>query len=551
VNEAPPRSAGAVFVNERVLYSLTAIAVAAALGFGAFAWSRRVDISASERYGEQLRSLLALDARLSAEVMKAHSGIVAHYDGIVQTEAARKRLVRALRHVPPFVASEGQARLRAEIEDAERARREVERLVERFKREHAVLRNSLRFLPVLSKELDAYRDDDPSAQPIVEPATDLVRDELLLQTWQDAAILARVDSALAALDAIALRAPEPHRSALAMVAAHARVVRERTPVVRELTRQIVLLSANTPAHAISATFARYQQRAIATAESDRLLLFALSLFAFGAGAASIIARLRRSADRLRKTSAQLERAIESLRAEQAKQKELAELKSRFVSMASHEFRTPLSVIVSSSEMLEAYAARWPEQKKAEHFTRIRSAALGMTRMLDAILMIGRSDAGLLRFNPQPLEIGQFCGDVLSAIGDATGQRQRVVYRGPAGGERVLADETLLRHVLENLLGNALKYSQSGSSVELEVARQRGELMFRVIDRGIGISEEDQKHLFESFHRGTNVGSVSGTGLGLAIVRGATELHGGSISVHSEVGVGTSFTVRIPCVGGEA
>jgi signal transduction histidine kinase len=220
-------------------------------------------------------------------------------------------------------------------------------------------------------------------------------------------------------------------------------------------------------------------------------------------------------------------------------------------MTSHEFRTPLSVIMSSSEMLEAYAARWPKQKKAEHFARIRSAALGMTRMLDAILMIGRSDAGLLKFNPRPLEIGRFCGDVLSAIGDATGQRQRVVYRGPADGERVIADEILLRHVLENLLGNALKYSGSDSPVELDVTRENGELILRVHDRGIGISEDDQRHLFESFHRGTNVGSVSGTGLGLAIVRGATELHGGSVSVHSEVGVGTSFTVRIPCVRSEA
>ena len=109
----------------------------------------------------------------------------------------------------------------------------------------------------------------------------------------------------------------------------------------------------------------------------------------------------------------------------------------------------------------------------------------------------------------------------------------MIYRGPSDDERVVADETLLRHVLENLVGNALKYSAGASPVELEVARENGELRLCVRDRGIGISEEDQKHLFESFHRGTNVGSVSGTGLGLAIVRGAAELHGGSVSVHSE------------------
>jgi len=275
------------------------------------------------------------------------------------------------------------------------------------------------------------------------------------------------------------------------------------------------------------------------------VLFALALCALGAGAASIIVRLRRSADRLRKTSAQLERAIESLRAEQAKQKELAELKSRFVSMASHEFRTPLSVIMSSSEMLEAYAPRWPEDKKAEHFGRIRSAALGMTRMLDAILMIGRRDVGLLKFDPRPLEIGRFCHDVLAALCDATGQRQRVVYRGPSPDERVLADEALLRQVLENLLGNALKYSASESEVELDVSRSNGELLFRVRDRGIGISEEDQKHLFESFHRGKNVGSISGTGLGLAIVRAVVEPLGGWLTISGLPNVGTTVSVYVP------
>jgi signal transduction histidine kinase len=202
-------------------------------------------------------------------------------------------------------------------------------------------------------------------------------------------------------------------------------------------------------------------------------------------------------------------------------------------------------------MLEAYAERWPAEKKADHFGRIRSAALGMTRMLDAILMIGRSDAGLLKFNPGPLELDRFCNEVVDAVGDATGQRKRVIYRGPEQPERVLADETLLRHVLENLLGNALKYSQGDSAVEFEARREDGELRFEVRDRGIGISEEDQKHLFESFHRGKNVGGIKGTGLGLAIVRGAAELHGGSVAVHSQLGVGTQFTVRVPCGRTEA
>jgi signal transduction histidine kinase len=279
--------------------------------------------------------------------------------------------------------------------------------------------------------------------------------------------------------------------------------------------------------------------------------FFLAFVLLAAVATSIITRLRISAAALRLTGTQLTQAVDSLRVEQAKQNELSELKSRFVSMASHEFRTPLSVIVSSSELLEAYGERWTGAKKQEHFTRIRHAAAGMTRMLDDILTIGKQNAGLLRFEPRTLQIDSFCAEVVEALGTASGQARRIVYSGPAARERVLADPILLRHVLENLLSNALKYSPDETPIELFVEREEKALRFDVCDRGIGISEDDQQRLFETFHRGKNVGEVSGTGLGLAIVRGAVELHGGNVSVRSALGAGTQFTVRIPCSGGEA
>lgn len=338
---------------------------------------------------------------------------------------------------------------------------------------------------------------------------------------------------------------------LTTVVAHARIVRDRTPIVRELTRSIMAADDAGQTQATMAAFLRHRQALLQVADSDATVRFALALLALVLLAASIILRLRNAAADLRLTSARLTHAVTSLRAEQGKQKELSELKSRFVSMASHEFRTPLSVIMSSSELLEAYGERWPEAKKQDHFVRIRQAALGMTRMLEAILMIGRRDSGLLKFEPRPVEIGSFCSDVLQAVGDATGQAKRFVYRGPAAAEHVLADPTLLRHVLENLLSNALKYSPADSAVELDVARDHAELRFDVRDHGIGISEEDQRHLFETFHRGKNVGSISGTGLGLAIVHGAVQLHGGSIAARSELSVGTQFTVRIPCERSEA
>jgi len=263
------------------------------------------------------------------------------------------------------------------------------------------------------------------------------------------------------------------------------------------------------------------------------------------GAASIIDHLRRSASGLRESSLQLEESAASLHAEQEKQRELSRLKSRFVSMTSHEFRTPISVIMSSAEMLEAYADKWSVQKKANHFARIRNAALQMMEMLDAILVIGRSDAGLLEFNPKPLLIEPFCVSVVEAVSLANTQSQRVRYAGTPGVLPVIADESLLRHMLENLLGNALKYSPNGGEVRLDVTRENDELVFDVRDQGIGISAEDQEHLFDTFNRGSNVGTIAGTGLGLAIVRRAVQLHGGTLSLHSEVGMGSCFTVRIP------
>jgi signal transduction histidine kinase len=174
----------------------------------------------------------------------------------------------------------------------------------------------------------------------------------------------------------------------------------------------------------------------------------------------------------------------------------------------------------------------------------------MTRMLDDILTIGRHNAGALRFEPQKLPIAGFCAQVVEAVGAASGQATRIVYNGPAEREQVMADPVLLRHVLENLLSNALKYSPDGEHVELAVVREEDALRLDVSDHGIGISEEDQQHLFETFHRGKNVGEISGTGLGLAIVQGAVELHGGQVTVHSQLGAGTQFTVRIPCTRSE-
>jgi len=332
---------------------------------------------------------------------------------------------------------------------------------------------------------------------------------------------------------------------------HACIVQDRTPRLAALTTALLQPSAAQRAQHASDVFAAELRAEARRAEADGVRLLVLGLLCAGLIAASIILRLRRSAAALAESGRELGQAVQSLQQEQAKQLELSALKTRFVAMTSHEFRTPLSVIMSSAELLEAYAERWPHGKKAEHFARIRGAALGMTRMLDAILMIGKSDAGALRCETQRLEIGSFCADVVEYMAQADPECRRIVYHGPLHATTVCADRALLKQVLENLLSNAIKYSPDGSPVLCEVACQSRELCVRVVDHGIGISRADQLRLFETFQRGSNVGSIGGTGLGLAVVGRAVQLHGGVVSVRSDLGAGSEFEVRIPCVEGRA
>ena len=230
----------------------------------------------------------------------------------------------------------------------------------------------------------------------------------------------------------------------------------------------------------------------------------------------------------------------------AKERELNELKSRFVSMASHEFRTPLSTILSSSELLEYYSDNWPKEKKLAHLHRIQTAVKNMSQLLNDVLIIGKAEAGKLTFNPEPLDLCQFCHELVEDLSLNKEVENNKINFVISGGCKIAAlDEKLLRHILTNLLSNAIKYSPSGSTVKFELVYQDDEAIFQIQDVGIGIPSADLVHLFESFHRATNVGNISGTGLGLAIAKKCVELHRGAIAVKSEVDVGTTFEVRIP------
>ncbi|GAB4418207.1 MAG: hypothetical protein Kow00106_14160 [Anaerolineae bacterium] len=242
------------------------------------------------------------------------------------------------------------------------------------------------------------------------------------------------------------------------------------------------------------------------------------------------------------------RAEEELRKALEKERELSDLKTRFVSMASHEFRTPLTTIVSSTEILERYFDRLGPDQKAKHFQRVRSASQHMTQLLDEVLLLGRAEADQLQFRPERLDILALAQEVLEGIQLSAPQNIRFETTITCTQAALWLDEKLMRHILNNLLSNAVKYSPEGGTVRFTLVGDEQELLLRVQDEGIGIPPKDLEHLFEPFHRGENVGTIQGTGLGLAITKRAVDLHGGTIVCESTVGAGTTFTIRIPLQG---
>lgn len=238
------------------------------------------------------------------------------------------------------------------------------------------------------------------------------------------------------------------------------------------------------------------------------------------------------------------RAEEEIRLALERARELNDLKTRFVAMTSHEFRTPLSTILSSAELLEHYSSRMPPEECAELWKSISSAVRRMTEMLDDVLVIGRSDAGEFDLKVAPLELRDLCDCLVAEFRRSLPDGIELDYTAPEPGLRPL-DEKLLRHILVNLLSNAIKYSPSGGRVRFEVHTDPDQSMFLISDEGIGIPKSDQPRLFETFHRATNVGNISGTGLGLAIVKKSVDQHSGTIEVDSSEGQGTTFTIRIP------
>lgn len=255
--------------------------------------------------------------------------------------------------------------------------------------------------------------------------------------------------------------------------------------------------------------------------------------------------LRQKNQYLRSEIQERQRLEEELRKTLFKEQEFSQLKSNIIAMISHEYRTPLTTILSSTELLENYSHQWPDEKKQRHFQRIYSTVAHMTRLVNDVLLINKAEAGKLEFSPARLDLVAFCREIAEESRLTAKTQHQISFESKCLCLKASMDEKLLRQILSNLLSNAIKYSPKGGNIELQVACEDNTVIFCVRDQGIGIPLPEQAQLFTAFHRSSNVGTISGTGLGLAIVKKCVEFHNGTITVESAMGVGSTFTVKLP------
>lgn len=247
--------------------------------------------------------------------------------------------------------------------------------------------------------------------------------------------------------------------------------------------------------------------------------------------------LKEALEKLEQSQIELHDALE-------KEKQLNEIKSRFVSMASHEFRTPLSAVLSSAALLSKYTKQEEQEKRDKHIDRIKDSVKHLNDILEDFLSLGRLDEGRITSDPGEFNLKEMINETLADVKVVLkpGQKFNFQYEGQ---EKVNADKKLLRNILINLISNAAKFSSEDLPIAISASSENGKNTISVTDKGIGISKKDQEHLFTMFYRASNVTNIQGTGLGLHIVKRYLDLLGGSVSLQSTIGKGTSITITFP------
>ncbi|WP_342646895.1 PAS domain-containing sensor histidine kinase [Mucilaginibacter sp. CSA2-8R] len=248
---------------------------------------------------------------------------------------------------------------------------------------------------------------------------------------------------------------------------------------------------------------------------------------------------------LRETVAQLQQAKEEVSQSLEKEKELSQLKSRFVSMASHEFRTPLSSIQLSAVLIEKYAQQFNSPNITKHIGKIKNSVGNLTGILNDFLSLERLEAGKIEPLYSRFDLVKFAEEITEEMQLVAKQNQHIIYQHTGTLSMVSLDQSLLKNCIINLISNAIKYSGENTFIEFNTEITPTHLMVAVKDNGIGIPESDQKHLFEAFFRAHNTGNIPGTGLGLNIVTRYAGLMNGEIKFESKVNQGTSFIISFP------
>ena len=239
-----------------------------------------------------------------------------------------------------------------------------------------------------------------------------------------------------------------------------------------------------------------------------------------------------------------EEKIIAQQVEMEKGKEINDLKSRFVSMASHEFRTPLSTVLSSVSLLSKYTSTEDQYKRDKHIDRIKSSVKTLTDILNEFLSLGRIEEGKVEMNPEIFDLVEFMNGMNNEMSVLLKPGQQFIFNHK-GNTQTYSDTNLLKHIMINLLSNAIKFSPENASITIDTEVTTTHTKIAITDKGIGIPTADQVHLFERFFRATNVTNIQGTGLGLHIVGRYVELLNGTIHYHSELENGSSFILNLP------
>jgi len=229
----------------------------------------------------------------------------------------------------------------------------------------------------------------------------------------------------------------------------------------------------------------------------------------------------------------------------SKEKEINELKTKFIATVSHEFRTPLAALFSSTQMLERYSKKWTEEQMKKQYARIESTVKYITQLLDDVLTISRADSEFLKNNPKPINIEDFVNSIFEELQIETKTNHNLIFTNKLKEKVISIDNKLFKHIIFNLLNNAVKYSPNGGNVELKFSAEDRNIKIEVSDSGVGIPEDEIKYIFDAFYRTKNSIGINGSGLGLNITKRAVEVLSGNISVNSKVNEGTTFIIRIP------